>query len=285
MKSSSLGSLASSGIRRVALSALVAILMLMTSISVQAAAPTVQFSSPQNLSNSNAPASMDDPHAIATSGSHVYVTWRGKMNGAQGTLFAASADNGTTWGPTMDLSNGTGTASLQKISADGSNVYAVWIGKSLGVNLVYLRASHDYGVTFGPTVKISDFLSIEPKMASCDGGVYVSWVNSTVRAQGMPGPQTMFFRASQDNGTTWGPIINLQANDPNPTAKGNEEEVECSGPNVYVIYSDYTLGPRNVFVRVSHDRGVTFSPFVDISKVGASGNIREPVISVSGNYA
>ena len=92
-----------------------------------------------------------------------------------------------------------------------------------------------------------------------------------------------FFRASQNNGVTWGSIINLQSND-TKVAKGNEEEVECTANNVYVAYSDYTLGPRNVFIRSSHDRGVTFAPFFDISQVGASGNIREPVVSVSGTY-
>ena len=94
----------------------------------------------------------------------------------------------------------------------------------------------------------------------------------------------MFFRTSADAGNTWGPAINLQGKKEEGTvAKGNEQEVRCSGPNVYVIYADWALGYRSVFLRASNNYGVSFAHYVDLSMLGGVGRIREPNLVVAGS--
>jgi hypothetical protein len=239
-----------------------------------------------NLSNDNFNSSFSDQHDLVATGSNVYVTWD-ENTGVGKTpqvMFTASNDNGTSFGPVINISSDAGPATLPKVAAEGSHVYVVWRDQSSGVPLVYIRSSSDYGGSFGPTKQLSNLSSIEPKAAACGGGVFVAWVNSTSRAQAQKtaAKYTMFFRASQDGGTTWGPIINLQSDD-TVVANGNEEEVECSGSNVYVAYSDWSPGIRSVFLRASHDLGQTFDPHVAIF-VPTTGNIREPVVVVGGSY-
>jgi len=270
--------------KRVSLAFAVGVLILtLTSVAAAHATTPITFSTPVDVSNDARSSTFNDQHAMAASGSNVYITWR-----AGGIYFAASHDNGSTWGPNVRISpvSSGNAVHLQKAAANGLNVYVVYLDNSTGNSLVYVRGSHDGGVTFGSPTQISYFHSIEPKIATCGGGVYISWVNSSERAQnGGTGKanQTMFFRASQDYGNTWGPVYNLQSDD-GVVASGNEEEVECWANNVYVVYSDWSLGYREVFIRASHDYGVTFLPHADMSTIGGKGNIREPVVAVGGSY-
>jgi hypothetical protein len=271
--------------RKAALTGAVLAILLSTPIQVAfGASSSLTFGSTINLSSDKGPSTISDVHSVAASGSNVYVTWGGPVHGAQSILFRASNDNGASWGPVIDLSNDAGPNVLQKLAAFGSSVYVVWLDRASGTALVYLRESNDGGATFGPSVQISQYAAIEPKVATCGTSVYVAWINSSARAQGNnKANETNFFRASQNQGSTWGPVINLQADD-SVAARGNEEEVECYGHNVYVVYSDYALGYREVFIRASHNNGLTFLPHFDLSQIGGKGNIREPVVAVGGSY-
>lgn len=244
------------------------------------------FGSTINLSNDAFNVNLNDQHALVASGSNVYVTWVENVGvgGTSQVLFRASNDNGATWGPVLNVSTDAGPATLPKVVADGNNAYVVWRDNSTGVPLVYLRASSNEGASFGPVSILSQFASIEPKLAACTGGVFVAWVNSTSRAQAQHSgnPQyTMFFRGSQDGGSTWGPIVNLQSDD-SAKANGNEQEIECYGHNVYVVYSDWSPGVRSVFLRASYDLGVTFAPHVAVFVPPKGANIREPVVALGG---
>jgi hypothetical protein len=246
------------------------------------------FGSTINLSNDSFAATLNDPHALAVSGSNVYATWVEPtgVGGNTQVFFAASNNNGTTWSAPMNLSSDLGPATLPKVAADGNNVYVVWRDQSTGTALVYIRVSYNAGKTFDPTFSVSNLPSIEPKVAACNGGVFVSWVNSTSRAQNQhqSAQYTMYYRGSTDGGRTgtWQSIFNLQSDD-SAVANGNEEEIECSGNWVYVAYSDWSPGIRSVFLRVSNNQGQSWLPHVEIF-VPTKGNIREPVLAVSGSY-
>lgn len=269
--------------RKAAIAGLMLAVLLLVPIQTAFGSSSLSFGATVNLSTNKGNNTIDDPHAIASAGPNVYVTWGGPYKGAQTIFFRASNDNGSSWGPVMIMSNDAGPNVLQKLAASGNDVYVTWLDRTGGSQLVVVRSSTDDGATFGPATVISPFPAIEPKIAACGSSVFVAWVNSTSRAQNnSKAAETMFFRASQNQGETWGPTINLQAND--TVQRGNEQEVECYANNVYVVYSDWTTGTRNVFVSVSQDSGLSFLHNYDLSAI-SKGNIREPVIAVGGAYA
>jgi hypothetical protein len=67
----------------------------------------------------------------------------------------------------------------------------------------------------------------------------------------------VMFKASNDNGQTFGKKINL-SNSPNGTSA--DAGVAASGNNVYVAYWDNKTGIGKVYLRASTDKGQTFHP-------------------------
>ena len=64
---------------------------------------------------------------IATSGNNVYVTWQDDTPaGNSDIFFAASNNNGTSFGTPINLSNNAGVSSFPQIATSGNNVYVTW---------------------------------------------------------------------------------------------------------------------------------------------------------------
>ena len=81
---------------------------------------------------------------IAVSGSNVYAAWWNNKTGDFEVMFRASADNGHTFGPKINLSNSPGVASTDaQIAAEGKNVYVIWWERS-GNTAEPERANFDY---------------------------------------------------------------------------------------------------------------------------------------------
>ena len=80
---------------------------------------------PINLSNNTGDSR--DPQ-IAASGNNVYVTWEDDDTpaGNNDIFFRASNNNGTSFGPPINLSNNTGFSFDPQIAASGNNVYVTW---------------------------------------------------------------------------------------------------------------------------------------------------------------
>jgi hypothetical protein len=97
------------------------------------------------------------------------------------------------------------------IATAGDNVYAAWFtdkGTPNNNGEVMFKASNDSGNTFGPKVNLSNTPatdSINVEIAAAGSNVYVTWWerNATSNEQ--------VFRASNDNGKTFGEKITLSA--------------------------------------------------------------------------
>ena len=129
----------------------------------------------------------------------VYVTWDDNTLGNNEIFFRASSDNGTTFGPTINLSNDTGGSFSPQISAVGDNVYVTWQNNTSSNTEILFRASNDNGQTFDPIINLSNnpVFSV-PQIAAVGDNVYVTW-------QGSGG---VTFVASDNNGQTFSsPII------------------------------------------------------------------------------
>src|SRR6266568_5554287 len=94
---------------------------------------------------------------IAVSGSNVYAAWWNNKTGDFEVMFRASADNGHTFGPKINLSNSPGVASTDaQIAAEGKNVYVIWWERSGNTAEPFLRISYDNGNTFGQKIMLSN---------------------------------------------------------------------------------------------------------------------------------
>ena len=109
------------------------------------------------------------------------------------------------------------------LAISGDNMYIVWTtDKNMPNNNseVLFRASTDNGATFGDKINLSNTTtmdSINAEIAATDGDeVIVTWWE---RNQTSEEP---VFRASVDNGLTFGPLLSLGANG----TLGLEQEVE-----------------------------------------------------------
>jgi hypothetical protein len=94
---------------------------------------------------------------ISTSENNVYVTWSSNKTGENfEVMFRASADQGKTFGPKINLSNTPRADSLDpSIAALGSNVYVSWWERNQTSNEPVMRVSNDSGETFGPILKLA----------------------------------------------------------------------------------------------------------------------------------
>jgi hypothetical protein len=93
-------------------------------------------------------------------------------------------------------------------------------------------------------------------MAVSGDNLYVAWWGNGT------GNSEVMFKASNDNGQTFGDKINL-SNSTNGTSV--EAGVAASGNNVYVTYWDNKTGVGMAYLRASNDNGQTFGPDVTLT--------------------
>ena len=105
-----------------------------------------------NVSNNTG--SSENPQ-IATSGNNVYVTWEDTTPaGNLDIFFAASNNNGTSFGTPINLSNNTGNSEDPQIAASGNNVYVTWQDNTPGNIDIFFAASNNNGTSFGTSNKL-----------------------------------------------------------------------------------------------------------------------------------
>jgi hypothetical protein len=173
------------------------------------------FGEPINLSNAKG-ASADSQ--IAAAQNSVYVTWWDNKTGSWEVFSRASTDAGKTFGDEVML-NSIGSSPVKTlkapppttisvdtiVAASGSNEYVVWWDNTTGNWEVSFAKSTDNGQTFGNPINISnspDARSVGARMAAQGNNVYVAWMDIK------PGEKYPVFKASNDNGQTFGnPIM------------------------------------------------------------------------------
>ena len=228
------------------------------------------FGTPINLSNNTG---ISFNPQIAASGNNVYVTWHDNSTGNFDIFFRASNNNSTSFGTQINLSNNTGFSLNPQIAASGNNVYVTWHDDTPGNIDIFFRASNNNGTSFGTPINLSNNTgsSLEPLIAASGNNVYVTWHDDT------PGNIDIFFRASNNNGTSFGIQINLSNN----TGSSLEPLIAASGNNVYVTWHDDTPGNIDIFFRASNNNGTSFGTPINLSNnTGISFN---PQIAASGN--
>ena len=108
------------------------------------------FSTPINLSNNTGDSGVSQ---IAVSGNNVYVTWFDDTPGNFDIFFAASNNNGTSFGTPINISNNTGDSLFQQMAVSGNNVYVTWHDTTIGDFDIFVITNAQ---PFGTPVNISN---------------------------------------------------------------------------------------------------------------------------------
>ena len=99
-------------------------------------------------------------------------------------------------------------------------------------------------------------------IATSDNNVYITWWSNKT------GNMEVMFRASIDNGVTFGDKINLS----NTTeADSDDAEIAASGNSVYVTWWERNETSDTPVARVSNDNGATFGPMLMLATNGTIG--------------
>ena len=184
---------------------------------------------------SNTPGQASIKPQIAAFKSSVYQAWEEKYNSTNGDIFfASSANNATSFGSKINLSNSAGLADNPAISANDSKVYVAWQDATSSTkNEILFKSSSNNGTTFGSVVNLSDNSgdSVFPRIALSNNNVYVVWEDKTIDGSG-----DILFRASSDGGATFGGLKKINTN-LNAINDGTDQ-ISASTKNVSVVWSD-----------------------------------------------
>ena len=194
------------------------------------------FSEVISINNNDELSSLGD---IAAKGNNVYIVWQDDSQSESHTFFKRSTDNGKSFGDMKDFGPGF-NPQLDTVS---SNVYIVWTN---GDNDIAFKASKNNGASFGSTKILSGDDNADnlqnPQISSLGNAVRVVWEN-------LSGNEDVFFRASGNEGDSFGSIKNLSNND----AQSFGPQIISSGNNVYVAWSDDTPGNFDIFFKKGVD--------------------------------
>jgi hypothetical protein len=184
-------------------------------------------------------------------------------------FFAASNNNGTSFGTPINVSNNTGSSINPQLAAISSNVYVTWQDNTFVNNLILFAASNNNGSSFGPPIGLFDN-SISPQIATSGNNVYVTVQDNT------PGNNQILFAASNNNGSSFGPPINLSNNggsaaQPRIATSGNNVFVTWrdSGnsdlPDIFVISNERPFGGFGTSINISNNLGFSTNPQIAVS--------------------
>ena len=232
------------------------------------------FGPPINISN-NAGSSQNPQ--IAASGNNVYVTWQDNTpTGNIDIFFAVSNNNGTSFGPPINISNNTGSSEVPQIVASGNNVYVTWRDEIPDNTDILFAVSNNNGASFDTPINLSNNtgFSINPQIAASGNNVYVTWNDNTANT---PDNNEIFFTASNNNGTSFGPPINISNN----AGSSEVPQIATSGNNVYVTWADDNPGNTDILFAVSNNNGTSFGPPINISNNIGLSVFQQ--LAVSGN--
>ncbi len=167
------------------------------------------------------------------------------------------------FGSTINLSNDPAPSGLPVMATSGENVYVAWLNNSC-VSIcnsdVLFRASKDNGTTFGPTLKISTTVNGDAEnqqIAAAGSNVYVVWDDNVSATE-----NDVFFRASTNNGDSFGSAINLCSSSScggtSSITTSYVPNVAAAGNNVTVVwFSDSTKNttPNPILYKTSTANG------------------------------
>jgi hypothetical protein len=233
----------------------------------------VVFENATNLTNNP----MDSVYGqVAAWNSNVYLLWQDSIPSDHTNydiFIKNSNDNGTTFGPSINLSNNSGFSEHPQIAAYDNNVYAIWADDTSGNREVLFTRSVDNGTSFDKIKNLSNNTldSFNQEIAVFGDTVYVVWLDQSDEDD----ETNILLKASGDGGETFGRTVNISSN-------ANQEtfpKVAAFEGSVYIAWNmaDDQLDERDneglFFVR-SLDGGNTFDNIIKLNHENDFGELQ-----------
>jgi hypothetical protein len=167
------------------------------------------------------------------------------------------------FGDTINLTNNERDSVYGQISTSNNSIYVVWQesvpGSSIRNYDILFKQSTDNGSSFSQEINLSNNsgFSEHPQISSAADNVNVIWADDT------NGNKQVYFRASNDNGNTFGEAIKLS----NDNSSSYNQDIAAFGNNVYAVWLENEFfGPHRVILAVSEDGGNSFRDPVTLSE-------------------
>ena len=216
------------------------------------------FNEPVNVSNN--PGDSLSPQVSAFNGS-VYVVWTDDSYDNAEILVSKSTSNGDSFEKAINVSNNPGESLNPQIFTSRGRISVVWedATPSNGANNDILFArSNSTAVNFDEPVNVSNNpgQSLNPTVAASGATVYVAWRDSSQAAN-----NEIYLARSINNGATFGNFTNLS----NTTGDSTGQSLAASNTNVYIAWSDRSLGNADIIFIKSNNYGATFEKTKNLS--------------------
>ena len=186
---------------------------------------------------------------IQVFGNNVYIVWQESKKSGSSIFFSLIENDETSINTPIDLSKESGKARLTRdknMAVLGNHVYVVWYDVSSKNSGVYFVQSTDGGKTFSQPLNLSGKVPEVAKAQILANGekVFVIWQDKRA------GNAEVFLRQSNDNGATFGSIINISQDDVDSTLSILGPQISASEDNVYVIFEKESSLGKDLFLRV-----------------------------------
>lgn len=183
-----------------------------------------------------------------------------------------SVDNGATWSAARRLTNNAGDSLYPSVAVSGSNIHVFWQDNAPGNYEIYYKTSADYGVTWSASKRLTSNAgdSSDTSVAVSGSNIHVAWWDNT------SGNHEIYFRTSQDSGTSWSATKRLTNN----AGISAYPSISSSGANVHVAWFDNTPGNFEIYLISSADNGATWSSPKRLTN--NAGSSYEPSLAANG---
>lgn len=225
------------------------------------------------------PYGMYNMKAVAE-GNNLYVLWEYETNrngqGGHDIFFKHGTDGGKTFSETATLYHSDPRCTVYpRMAVEGSNVYVMWEDGG-----ILFKASNDNGTSFGKAVTLGEgFLgNVEVAGPPIDGGQILA-KDGIVYAVWNSGDGRIIFRKSDDDGASFGPLVNVSRSD----SKSFNPKIAIAGNSIYAVWAkdiecafqnEPTCSSKILFAR-SNDSDITFGDPMPLDKL-IGGNLSMP---------
>lgn len=215
-----------------------------------------------------------DPGLVGGGDASLSVTADGTVHWAGlggGIPYQRSTDKGETWSEAFDVSEGTGSDREWTVVDSLDRLYVQWRGSDDAGSAIFIRSSDDAGLTWGNVTRVSD--------DGRQGPVSADPMDQTLILAHQK-PDELFVARSEDRGATW---TDVKVRDVNGRPFIFPITAFDAGGTAYLVWSEDPTAPQqdavlleagrivsipNVFLAVSHDKGLTWEEPLMLSTPG-----------------
>ena len=199
------------------------------------------------------PISSLNPSIDADPGNNIHVVWE-EWSSKWEIIYKHSTDRGNTWSGPIRLTYNSGVSSFASIAADSlGGIHVVWGDNTPGNHEIFYKNSFTNRMIWSNPTRLSwtPDESATPVIAVDKGNrLHVAWCDIT------PGSFEIFYKVSQDGGTSWSALTRLTWN----SGVSGSPSI-CTDPDgvIHLVWQDNSMGNYEIFYRRSTDYGTSWS--------------------------